>query len=323
MNRLAYCCVIAAVFAACSSPTEPASPDANLPAADARAPDPTARWQPIGHDDDAKLTGVFVDTSGDVWLAGASGLRQRSAGAWQPWLVPPGEQARPSYDVYANASGVYVSRTPELLRYADGEWSTVGAWNNCAWEQVPVGGAGDAVFAGCPYYAGFARWGDQAFTLAQEQIIIYDLVAVSTTDVIVAGSLGVYAYTGFELGTDTRDDWQLIFEPDGFIGFPALWADASGAIVLLGNGGTAFHGTRQGLTPVATPSDVQIRGVFGTRHDDLFAVGDGGAIWHFDGDAWTAMDSGTSADLHGIHGSADGLELWVVGDAGTVLRLQR
>jgi hypothetical protein len=43
-----------------------------------------------------------------------------------------------------------------------------------------------------------------------------------------------------------------------------------------------------------------------------------GAILHYDGDTWTARDSGTSDDLTGVWGSlAD--EVFVVGEPVTIL----
>ena len=55
----------------------------------------------------------------------------------------------------------------------------------------------------------------------------------------------------------------------------------------------------------------------GFAQDDLYAVGDDGEIWHFDGATWRACDSPTNqnlADVRCIDGKA-----WICGDRGIVL----
>lgn len=61
--------------------------------------------------------------------------------------------------------------------------------------------------------------------------------------------------------------------------------------------------------PDGTPALVW---VFGFAADDVYAVGDGGAFLHFDGTAWTALDSNTSKTLWGIWGTGPS-DLWLVG----------
>lgn len=51
----------------------------------------------------------------------------------------------------------------------------------------------------------------------------------------------------------------------------------------------------------------------------VWAVGDHGAVIHFDGSHFEVMDAGATANLTGIAGQ-DESELWAVGDAGTLIR---
>ncbi len=44
----------------------------------------------------------------------------------------------------------------------------------------------------------------------------------------------------------------------------------------------------------------------GSSDSDVFAVGNGGTVLHHDGASWSAMTSGTSANLAGVWGSASG-----------------
>ena len=49
---------------------------------------------------------------------------------------------------------------------------------------------------------------------------------------------------------------------------------------------------------------VILRRVWGAEPDNVFAVGDQGALYHYDGAAWVPMDSGVRAPLTDIWGSA-------------------
>ena len=68
-------------------------------------------------------------------------------------------------------------------------------------------------------------------------------------------------------------------------------------------------------------------GVWGSSNSDVFAVGDGGTILHYDGSTWTTMNSGTNYSLTGVWGStssdvfAVGFVFWHIGGAGTIVLL--
>jgi len=58
--------------------------------------------------------------------------------------------------------------------------------------------------------------------------------------------------------------------------------------------------------------------VWGSGSRDVWAVGAGGAIVHWDGAAWSGIRSGTVQDLYGVWGSGP-RDVWAVGGAGTIL----
>src|SRR5439155_304058 len=58
--------------------------------------------------------------------------------------------------------------------------------------------------------------------------------------------------------------------------------------------------------------------VWGATGNDVFAVGDDGSIWHYDGTSWTAQPSGTTQALYGVWGSG-GTDVFAVGEGGTIL----
>ena len=66
-------------------------------------------------------------------------------------------------------------------------------------------------------------------------------------------------------------------------------------------------------------TDTTLLGIWGTLPNDVFVVGRQGAVAHFDGSSWTAIETGSRADLQAIWGSS-GTNVFVVGTGGTILR---
>ena len=59
-------------------------------------------------------------------------------------------------------------------------------------------------------------------------------------------------------------------------------------------------------------------GTWAAADDDAWAVGDGGAIAHWDGAAWSLVDAGSPTTLRAVWG-ANGSDVWAVGEKGTIL----
>ena len=85
---------------------------------------------------------------------------------------------------------------------------------------------------------------------------------------------------------------------------------------------------RQGWTSAPPSGKGSVRGLWGSTANDVWAVGDDGAIAHFDGSKWSAQpfpegeggteDAGKRPALLGITGTSKS-DVWAVGEAGTVL----
>ena len=52
--------------------------------------------------------------------------------------------------------------------------------------------------------------------------------------------------------------------------------------------------------------------------NDVWAVGDGGALVHYDGASWSNVSSGVTTDLRSLW-AADATHVWMVGASGRVL----
>jgi hypothetical protein len=105
---------------------------------------------------------------------------------------------------------------------------------------------------------------------------------------------------------------------------PELWRGHAA----IGYTGCHAHWDGVAWTPT-TLEDAELRAVWGMASDDVWAVGEGGAIWHFDGKTWSARGSaGPAIFFTGISGSgpdsvwAVGHELGPSGNHGVVYRVR-
>lgn len=103
----------------------------------------------------------------------------------------------------------------------------------------------------------------------------------------------------------------------------AVWASPNGDVWAAGEGGTMRRFTRDdagdySAAAVEMPTSATIRALWGSADDDVWAVGGAGAIVHWDGTAWTLVDTPHIADL-GAHDlfaiwGVAGSDLWIAGE---------
>jgi len=98
-----------------------------------------------------------------------------------------------------------------------------------------------------------------------------------------------------------------------------IWGTSANEVFAVGGNGAIFHYDGQSWSRMSTGSTNQYMAVWGSSTDNVFAVGIGGKILHFDGTTWTSMNSGTTNALYGIWGSAPDT-VYAVGNKGTILR---
>ncbi|MDP2362777.1 MAG: glucosyl transferase [Ignavibacteria bacterium] len=60
----------------------------------------------------------------------------------------------------------------------------------------------------------------------------------------------------------------------------------------------------------------RINKMWGSSRNDLYAVGNGGNIAHWNGSSWRKMESGTQVDLLDVYGTPDGKTIWACGYSG-------
>jgi hypothetical protein len=107
--------------------------------------------------------------------------------------------------------------------------------------------------------------------------------------------------------------------PDAsFVGtFFSVWGMSATNIWAVGQVGAIVHWDGGAWSPLASPTVHDLHSVWGTGPADVWAAGDNGTILHYDGGSWTTQSSPTTNDLRAIGGF--GSDVWIVGLTDTVL----
>ncbi len=101
----------------------------------------------------------------------------------------------------------------------------------------------------------------------------------------------------------------------------AVWGSGPDDVYAGGDGGWIFHYDGFEWAEEEHVVTSAINDIDGTGAGNIRAVGYGGVIAHYDGLDWMLEDSGTTEPLHGIW-HRDATHAWAVGANGTVLHLE-
>ncbi|MCF7797952.1 MAG: hypothetical protein K9N11_07945, partial [Lentisphaeria bacterium] len=114
-------------------------------------------------------------------------------------------------------------------------------------------------------------------------------------------------------------EWEVLrIAPGGFFGpITAIWAN-SGNDIWFGKWGLAFHFDGASFTRFdpgnsTFPGMPSINTIWGSSPEDVWFVGNGGSIVHYDGSGFQRLESGTEVDLKDITGTPDGDHVFVSG----------
>ena len=164
-------------------------------------------------------------------------------------------------------------------------------------------------------------------------------IAVGTVTGLGAGTLYVWEVSGFagwvnqtvapSTGWPGGNVVALKFSPTyagdsslatltASISLLGVWGSAWNDVFAVGTGGTILHYNGAVWNTMASGTTDHLVGVWGSAWNDVFAVGTGGTILHYNGVAWGAMVSGTTSHLVGVWGSAWN-DVFAVGQGGTIL----
>ncbi|MCS6914238.1 MAG: hypothetical protein RMK29_08495 [Myxococcales bacterium] len=284
-----------------------------------------------------RLRALWGASPEHLWVAGEEGfVRVRTGGRW---YTPAG--ARTDRDLYglsgyAPRSLWAVGEEGTILHFVDGEARLESIAQPVTLTAVWVAGPSSGVrgeppevwAVGAP--TGFAtgvlfrrersRWQEHPVAELEALHVPTAMHGSSAEDVWVVGHYGTILrwHRGQEQVHGARSTTLVIRSLWGS-GPQDVWAvgeheglpDLRGALLRYDGSGWHEAGAGRPLVPLA---------VHGTAADDVWVVGRGGAVQHFDGTTWRPQDVSrlTRADLQGAW--CGGGQVWIVGNQGTVLR---
>jgi len=259
----------------------------------------------------------------------------------------------PIYGIWAtDTNNIYASSVGTILHYNGSSWSSVYAGATDTFLSI-AGISNSEIFAtgsngDVAVYNG-SSWALEALTTSS----LNSIYAVSPTTLYGGGNGGMLGYyngstygEGYAAGsgnitgvwgdaytdvyavgadgsiqyTTNGTSFSYAINPQTGVSFTAvhgltgvdLWvAAASGYVV--------HHPYNTGTwTAMATTTTSPLRAIWDAASGDVYAVGDGGVITHWNGSEWLTMPSGVTSPLRALHGTSQ-THILVGGDNGVVL----
>lgn len=113
--------------------------------------------------------------------------------------------------------------------------------------------------------------------------------------------------------------WYAEEEMEGVV--LGLWSAPGGEVFAVGLPGLLMRNPGSGWVTDASPTEELLWDVWGSSATDVFAVGSGLTVVHWDGAAWDTMDAGAEGcgceSFYGVWGSGPD-DVWAVGDGGLI-----
>ena len=259
------------------------------------------------------IFGLSATAADDIWAVGNAGLILHYDGG--RWLQVP--------------SGVRARLTSVWAHSADSAWavgwdSTALRWNGDEWTAVDIGvaglmllsvsgtGPGDVWAVGVGetgttmlHWNG-SNWGTT--TLSQS---LSDVFALAADDVWAVGYGDILHFDG---------SWAAVPVAETSLNLAAVWASPSGDVYAVGDytsergAAMVLHSSGGAFSWVDTGCPAGLNDIWGSSASDLWAVGNGRAVTHWDGVAWTTFDLIPGDHLYSASGVAN--NLWMSGAGG-------
>jgi hypothetical protein len=122
---------------------------------------------------------------------------------------------------------------------------------------------------------------------------------------------------GFMTGTGFTADWSAMTSGTTN-NLNSIWGSSGSDVFAVGDSGAILHYDGTAWSAMASPTTSNLNSIWGSSSTHAIAVGDNGTILHYDGLNWLEAQSNTTNNLNGIWGSST-VYAFAVGDAGTFL----
>lgn len=268
------------------------------------------QWEMV-YDHTSPLYAITGTGSEDIYACGGTTSVLHFDGIdWTPMTLPPvGPIDLWSLSIDDQDRAWVCGGDGYIFRHAAGSWTTLDTPTSETLLGIEC--FGDLVFA-----AGFngtilrfdgTDWGTMTSGVSHW---LRGIQIFGANDIFITGGQGTLLRWDGET-------WGA--ELDGFgAHLEDVWVAPDGSVFAVGNG---VLRRAEGLWTSESVPPMNWYGVWGRDAEDVYVVGDGGTILHYDGTDWTAMNSGTGVQLYGVSGTATG-PVYAVGQSGTVLQLE-
>lgn len=256
----------------------------------------------------------------DVWAGGDGGLLTNYKTSWTAKPANPRQRIRAVYGF--NSKNVWATGSGGLIMHYDGT----------AWTQVPSGTSQDlngiwGASASDLWIVGNGRtilrydgkvWSPKNLGNAT----LTDLNAVwgsSAATVWVVGASNKPMENHLVNFTGAAESAIILSSMTGSLPtFTSIWG-ASADSFWVGGGNITVNVLPIGPQIAVKNMSGSVAALWGTRENDIWAVGGLGHISHYNGVMWSAVGSTVNENLSSIYGFSDN-DVWAVGNSGTVLR---
>lgn len=273
-------------------------------------------WNPMMNSSAELLNAVAFSGFGEAYAAGDHGtmLRYDNAGwALDPRFPTPDVATGAIVALTAVGAKVYALTNLDSVYVLDGDaWTrlpTLGATYSAMWAsatgEVFLGGTMGRV----AHFDG-AGWTETTFGGATANY--HAMWGTSPTDVYAAGNLAANSTIIHYNGTV----WAPVMTLPNVGALDAIWGVGT-EVFAAGTG--IVHSTNGTSFAAATAPAITARGIWGSSVTDVFVVGDGGTIVHWDGIQWIKMRVSFLSKLEAVAGSS-AAEVFAVGDGGAIER---
>ena len=268
---------------------------------------------------------LWGSADGELWVAGsdegAAAVDHFDGTSWTLAIVDTATEYLLGLSG-TSATDIWAAGYPE---------SSLWHWDGAAWSGQSIDGSLTSVWtAGGSTGWAVGAWGQMVewngASASSQAVIATSLTGVwgaAPNDVWMVGQTGGLSAADVPSGDVLHWDGYALSQDATFDGVvpSQVWGSASDDVWAVGNAGWIAHRTPSAWTAVASGSEADLASVHGSGPTDMWAVGVSGTILHYDGASWSPSAAPSGTTNTLLHVfSMSPTDAWVVGQAGTVLR---
>lgn len=265
----------------------------------------SADWYPMDGVTDEDLHGVWGTSATDVFAVGDKGTIIHYDGT--KWSLMDSGLTEEDYVDYVELNDVLGFSSNDVYVVGENSDALILHYNGLSWSSVP--------------------WALYAPNVSLFPYAFRHVWGTSSTELFITGAYA--SGTGGEWGLFCRFDGNKLYpimspfeETYSYPCSKGMWGSSSTDIYNVGGGG--YYGyichydgetSSVSLRTETENENNEFKDIWGSSADDIFAVGGSGRIYHYDGSAWSRMDTGTEETFWCVWGTSSS-DVYAAGGLG-------